>query len=71
MRDQGGRITKVEKLADELFRLVEKDQGKGFISDGLGVLKNEDEFFEVVKMHLNYSRIVVKRIESFLRKYGK
>lgn len=61
----------VQQLAEEIFGLVENDQGKAFISDGIEACKSRRELFAVVRGSLKHSRIVVKKTRAFLRKYGE
>lgn len=61
----------VEDLADELFGAVEYDQGRGFVSDGMGALKSRPEFFEVARLHLRHTELAAKKLRAFLRKYGE
>lgn len=64
-------MSKIEKLAAEIFDLVEFDQGKGFISDGLDALKTERELFEIVRGHLRASERAARKIRGWLKKYGQ
>jgi hypothetical protein len=59
----------VEQLAEELFALVEYDQGKGFVSDGLAALKTHDEFWKVVKIATAATDRASAKLHSFLKKY--
>lgn len=61
----------IEALADEVFGVVEHDQGKGFVSDGLGACRSREDFFNVVRGHYHHSRVAVKKLAAFLRKYGE
>lgn len=65
------KTNEVIELADELFKLVEYDQGKGFISDGLNALPNKTIFFDVVRGHLRHSELAVKKIKRFLRRHNE
>lgn len=61
----------VEALADEIFRLVEADQGKGFISDGLGALESKATLFSVVRGHLVRTERAARKIRRWLNGYGE
>lgn len=61
----------VAALADELFGLVQLDQGKGFVSDGLEVIETRAEFFEIVRGHLEHSERACQKLRAFLRKYDE
>lgn len=66
-----GRSQRVEFLADEIFDLVQTDQGKAFISDGMGAAKSPEHLFAVVRHSLKRSRSVVRKTEAWLKKYGQ
>ena len=55
-------------LADELFRLVEKDQGRAFISDGIEALSRR-EIIALAKGSLMHSRKVVLLLEGFIGRF--
>jgi len=55
-------------LGDKLFRLVEEAQGKAFISDGIDVFSRK-EILALARGSLKWSRIVVRKLEGFLRRY--
>lgn len=61
----------VDELADEVFRLVEYDQGMGFVSDGLGACKTHPEFFGTVRGHLQYTKRAAEKLRRFLTKYDQ
>jgi hypothetical protein len=61
----------IAQLAEEIFGLVEYDQGKAFISDGIEASKSRRELFAVVRGSLKHSEIVVTKTRAFLRKYGQ
>lgn len=61
----------VAQLADEIFNLVQTDQGRAFISDGIEAARSPEHLFAVVRGSLKHSRIVVKKTRAFLRKYGQ
>jgi hypothetical protein len=56
-------------IGQELFDLVEYDQGKGFISDGLHVLSDVETVEIVRDVALPRSRSAVKKMAAWLRKY--
>lgn len=59
-----------EKLADELFILMRADQDRAFISAGL-CAKDVDDIFEAAQTALFYSKCGVKKLERWLKKYGR
>lgn len=59
-----------EKLGDELFRLVERDQGFAFISDGIGLL-SEDKIFELARETIKLNNRVNRKIKRWLKNHGK
>lgn len=61
----------VEELAGEIFRLVQYNQGKSFISDGLGYLSSREELFNVVRRALIHTEWTVNNMKRWLRKYGQ
>ena len=61
----------VDKLADELFKLVEAAQGFAFISDGEGAGMNRSQFFARVRGRLRWTRKSDRLIKKFLMKYGE
>lgn len=60
----------VEKLNDELFQLVERDQGYAFISDGMGSMTRE-QFFAMARRALKHSRAASQKLGAFLKKHGE
>ncbi len=54
-------------LANELFGLVERDQGYAFISDGIEVLSRA-EIFTLAQAALKNSRRVVRTLERFMKR---
>ncbi len=59
-----------EKLADELFSLVEHLQGEAYISDGIGVLSRE-EVFALARRSLDKHRECAERLDSWLEGYNQ
>ena len=55
------------QLADELFRLVERDQGAAFISDGL----LPERVFDVARISLHHSEAVARKLKRWLKKHGE
>lgn len=62
---EGGR----EHIGIELFGLVEKHQGKGFISDGVDVIPEAEMARLVRDAFLPHSRMAVRKMVAWLRKY--
>jgi hypothetical protein len=58
-------------LADEVFALVQFDQGKGFVSDGLNALRTTAKVFEIVRGHLWHTERAAELMKNWLRKYGE
>ena len=56
-------------LADDLFRLVEHDQGKAFISDGLDVLSPRD-ILDAANTSLRYTERVARKLRRWLRNHN-
>lgn len=63
------RIVGVDDLADEVFELVQSAQGRGFVCDGLGGCRSKEEFFDIIRNHLFFSRVAVRQLEQFLNKH--
>lgn len=61
----------VAALADEIFALVERDQGFGFICDGLGALKNKEKLFAVVRGALKHTELAAKKMRKWLKTHGQ
>lgn len=57
-------------LADELFALVETDQGNFYVSDG-DYPPDRKAFFAIVRGQLEHGRIAVRQMRTFLKKYGE
>lgn len=70
-RESRSLLPSVAELADEVFREVEYDQGKGFVSDGLHALRTPAILFEIVRGHLWHSEEANKKMRAFLKKYGE
>lgn len=57
-----------QKMADELFALVETDQGKGFISDGyLG--STPEAVLRIARISLQYTERSARKLRKWIRKY--
>ncbi len=59
-------MTKREKMAAELFLLVEGDQGKAFISDGLEVLPTPKDIVEAARTSLKYTERVAQTLRAWI-----
>ena len=57
------------KMADELFALVESDQGKAFISDGMDCMKPSD-IISAARTSLRYTEKVARKLRKWLGKHG-
>lgn len=64
------RLT-VALLADEIFRLVQEDQGFGFVSDGMGALPDRKNVFAFVRGALKHTERAAGKMRRWLRKYGQ
>ncbi len=62
------RYPDVDKLADELFREVQRSQGFFFVSDG-ETFPTKEQFFERIRGRLEHGRDAVHIMNRFLRKY--
>ncbi len=62
--------TTTKELNDELFLLVERHQGRAFISDGMDGLTPE-EFFVAVRNSLYETRETARKMKAFLKKYNQ
>jgi hypothetical protein len=60
----------VEKLNNELFRMVEGDQGEGFVSDA-AYTESLTEYLGFVEAQRFYTREAAKKMTAFLRKYRR
>ncbi len=58
----------MSKLSDGLFAAVQKDQGYGFISDGMDHYSDAD-VIAVARGSLMHSRRVVRILEKWIKKY--
>lgn len=58
-------------LADEIFQMVEHDQGFAFISDGLNSCKNKKQLFATVRGALKYTEISARKMRKWLKRYGE
>ena len=59
--------TENEELAEELFLLVEEDQGKAFISDGLGNQSCET-IIGIARASLLYSENVCRKLRKWIKR---
>lgn len=60
----------VQELNDELFGLVETDQGKSFISDGVSPDWKPEDYFMAVRMALSRTNKVAATMRDFLERHG-
>ncbi len=58
------------KLADELFVLVQGDQGKAFISDGLDALSPRD-IVEAARTSLRFTEASARKLRRFIKAHRK
>jgi len=58
-----------ERLADSLFRAVEIEQGRAFISDGLDLM-TDIQIVAIARGSLMHSRRVVRALERWIKKHG-
>lgn len=56
-----------EKLGDELFLLIERDQGRSFISDGIGILSRK-EIFDLAMASIKYHAKCLVKLKRFMKK---
>lgn len=66
------KLTRVERLAAELFKAVESAQGFAYVSDGeahAGTV--ESEFFRRTRGRLEWSKEVTLKLREFLKKHGQ
>lgn len=61
----------VGALADEIFQIVEEDQGYAFISDGLNSIKSRKKLFATVRGALKHTEISARKIRKWLKKHGE
>lgn len=57
-----------EELAEELFKLVECDQGKAFISDGIGVL-SEEGIYGLARQTISINERLNRKLKAWLKKH--
>ncbi len=60
------RRSRSERLAEEIFGLVEYDQGKGFVSEGMGVLTPK-EIVETVRTALWHTEVAGRKMQQWLQ----
>jgi hypothetical protein len=61
---------RMELLNNELFNLVQGDQGEAHVSD-CNYARDMAEFFDFVEAQLYYSREASRKMAGFLRKHRK
>ena len=64
------RLT-VQKAGEEVFRLIEGDQGYAFLSDGIGCLPTKDRLFSEVRASLKHHKICVRKLTAWLKRYDQ
>lgn len=62
-------LPSTEDLNDELFSEIEYYQGRAFVSDGMGAMKQK-EFLNIVQTALGHTLTSARIMEEFLKKYG-
>lgn len=62
------KLPSSQELDDELFLLIEAEQGYAFISDGVHVLPPE-RIINVARASLTHHRKCVKLLSGFVKKY--
>lgn len=62
---------KVKDLADSLFRVVEAEQGRAFISDGLDALDTIECVLDAAQKSLRHTENVAKILRKWLTKHGR
>ena len=69
---QAGLLPTLDALSHEVFRLVEEDQGKGFVPESTGDQhRNHAQFFDRVRACEKFSRNSANKLRAFLKKYGQ
>ncbi len=53
-------------MVAELFLLVERDQGKAFISDGLDALPTAKDIVEAARTSLKYTERVAQKLRAWI-----
>lgn len=62
------QLPSIEFLADEIFTMVQHDQGRGFISDGMGVAKSQEQLFDWVESALYHTECSARIMRKWLKK---
>lgn len=66
------KLPPIDDLADEVFQLVEQDQGRGFVAESTGDQhRDHEQFFNRVRSSEKYTRIAANKLRKFLRKYDQ
>lgn len=60
-----------EQLGDEIFRLVQDAQGKGFVSDGIDALETPAKIFGVIRGHLQQTERAARIMRKWLKQYDE
>lgn len=61
---------KIERLARQLFSMMEKPQGYFFVSDA-ETAATTDAFFAMVRMRLQHGERAVSKMKTFLALHGE
>lgn len=64
------QLPTVAQLNLELFNNIQANQGYAHISDGLDS-QTHKQFFNIIRISYKHSKIALKKIEIFLKKYGE
>jgi hypothetical protein len=64
-------IPTIKQLNLEVFNAVQTDQGYAHISDGLDACKTRKQFFNIIRISHKHSKIALRKIEIFLKKYNQ
>jgi hypothetical protein len=57
-------------LGGKLFRLVEREQGYAFISDGIDGLP-DDRVLDIARGSLAHTKVLVKQLERFIKTHER
>lgn len=61
---------KSNRLAEEVFRRIEADQGYSYISDGIEV-NTPEQIFALMRRSIKHHKICVVKLNRILRKYNQ
>lgn len=66
------KLPPLDTLAHDVFQLVEKDQGKGFVPESVGSQhRDHEQFFDRARACEFYTRRAANKLRKFLRKQGE